>query len=246
MGRRTGSSLACGFLHRRNHISGSTECVLGCPGGLFQRAFAQRPRRLRPPPWLLVRALIVAMVLVVWFYDQDSLWLSFYDKIPGGIGIRAVGRVVLILLIPAALGLAALLQFLVQKQWTLAAWIVVLVCMLEQGATTESFDAAANRATIAGVVQQVAPGREAFYYRPRPHQGWYIYHLDAMWASLVTGVPTINGYSGHYPPGWDGFFAVDFQSTLDPRDVLAQWERAHGLPPERIQSIGLDRTCEGP
>ncbi len=179
------------------------------------------PRRLRPPPWFLVRALIVAMVVIVWIYQVDSIWLSFYTIIPGGIGIRAVGRIVLILMIPAALGLASLLQYLAQKQWTLAAWIVVLVCMAEQGVTTESFDAAANRAAIARVAQQVEPGREAFYYRPGPNPVFYIYHLDAMWASLVTGVPTINGYSGYNPLGWDGFSAVDFVPTLDPRDVLA-------------------------
>ena len=241
-----GAVLLVVFFTAVTTILDNPNVYLGALAAPSSALLVSAPRRLRPPAWLSVRALIVAMVLVVWFYDQDSLWLSFYNKIPGGIGIRAVGRIVLILLIPAALGLAALVQSLEQKQWTLAAWIVILVCMLEQGVTSESFDAAANQATIAGVARQVTPGREAFYYRPWPNPGWITYHLDAMWASLVTGVPTINGYSGYNPPGWDGFFAVDAQSTLDPRDVLAQWERAHGLPPERIQSIGLDRTCEGP
>ena len=33
-----------------------------------------------------------------------------------------------------------------------------------------------------------------------------VHHLDAMWASLATGVPTINGYSGHAPVPGNGFF----------------------------------------
>jgi len=222
------------------------DLTLGAMVAPFSALLVGAPRRLRPPPWLLVRALIVAIVLVVWFYDHDSLWVGLFNKIPGGIGIRAAGRIVLFLLIPAALGLAAIVQFLEQKQWILAAWIVVLVCMLEQGVTTASFDAAENRATIARVAQQVVPGREAFYYRPRHNRGWYAYNLDAMWASLATGVPTINGYSGYNPPGWDGFFEVDARTTLDPRDVLAEWERTHGLAPERIQRIGLDPTWEDP
>ena len=178
-----------------------------------------------------MRVLIIASVLVLWFYDQNSLWLRYHEIIPGGIGIRAVGRIVLFLLIPAALGLAALVQFLEQKQRTLAPWIVVLVCTLEQGVTTESFDAAENRAAIARIARQVDPGQEAFYYRPRQNRVSSTYHLEAMWASLATGVPTINGYSGYSPPGWDGFLLVDAQPTVHPQDVLAQWERAHGLAP---------------
>ncbi len=186
------------------------------------------------------------MVLVLSFHSQDSLWLGLFDKIPGGIGIRAVGRIVLLLLIPAALGLAVLVQFLEQKQWIGAAWAIVLVCALEQGITTESFDVVENQARIASVAQQIDRKREAFYYRPGENRDWNIYHLDAMWASLATGVPTINGYSGYNPPGWDGFFAVDASLGAKPWNVLAEWEQAHGLVPERIQSIGLDQTCKVP
>lgn len=150
------------------------------------------------------------------------------------------------LLIPAALGLAGLVQFLEQKNWRLAAWILVFVCLLEQGITTPSFDAAENRERIASIARQVDPRKEAFYYRPGPNPPRFIYHIDAMWASLATGVPTINGYSGYNPPGWDGFFAVDGVGTLDPRNILAEWERNNGLAPDRIQSIGLDQAPKVP
>lgn len=180
--------------------------------------------------------MIIAILLIVWYYDQPSLWLNFYDKIPGGIGIRAVGRVVLFLLIPAVLGLAMLVQFLEHRQWTMAASILVLVCILEQGVTTESVDAAEGRANVASLVRQVDPRQEAFYYRPGPNPARFIYQLDAMWASLATGVPTINGYSGYHPPGWEGFFAVDAISTLDPRKILAAWEQTQGLAPSGFRA----------
>ena len=128
------------------------------------------PLRLRLPPWLAVSTLIIAILLIVWYYDQPSLWLNFYDKIPGGIGIRAVGRVVLFLLIPAALGLAMLVQFLEHRQWTMAASILVLVCILEQGVTTESVDAAEGRANVASLVRQVDPrqGGVLLWSRAKP------------------------------------------------------------------------------
>jgi len=241
-----GAALLVVFLTASITYLDNLRVYLGTMAALAGALSLSAPRRLRPPPGFLVRALIVAMVLVELFYAHDSLWLRYHDKIPGGIGIRAVGRIVLILLIPAALGLASLLQSLLQRQWTLAVAIVLLVCMLEQGVTTESYDAAANRATIAEVARQVAPGREAFYYRPQAQTAWFAYQLDAMWASILTGVPTINGYSGYFPPGWEGFLAIDAESKRTPRDVLDQWVREQGLSPERVQSIGLERTREIP
>jgi hypothetical protein len=203
------------------------------------------PRRFRPPGWLLLRGLLIALPLLTFFYHRDSLWLGYSGMIPGSIAIRAVGRVVLILLIPMALGLATLVEYLDRSRWALAGGILALVCLAEQGITTETFDAAANRATIAGIARQVDRGRVAFYYHPCDEQPFYRYHLDAMWASLATGVPTINGYSGYAPREWEGFFALDADSKIAVEDVLSDWEHAHGLVPDRVQWIGADCPRQG-
>ena len=81
-----------------------------------------------------------------------------------------------------------------------------MVCLAEQGVTTETFDAAANRATIESLASQIDRGRVAFYYHPVDDPPFSRHHLDAMWASLATGVPTVNGYSGHAPRSWHLFF----------------------------------------
>ena len=198
------------------------------------------PRRFRPPAWLLLRAVLIALPLLTLFYHRDSLWLGYSGMIPGAIGIRAVGRVVLILLIPMALGLASLVQDLERRRWAVAGGILALACLAEQGITTETFDAAANRATIAGLARRIDRGRVAFYYRPCDDQPFYVYHLDAMWASMASGVPTINGYSGYAPREWEGFFAADFDPEIEVEDVLRNWERTHGLSPDRVQWIGAD------
>ena len=176
------------------------------------------------------------------FYHRDSLWLAYSGMIPGAVAIRAVGRVVLILLVPAALGLACLVEFLDRRRWAVASWIVVLVCLAEQGVTTETFDAAANRATIERLASRIDRGRIAFYYHPDDGQPFHRHHLDAMWASLATGVPTINGYSGHAPRSWHRFFQADFDPEVDMKGVLAEWEQTQRTA-ARIESSGsaLDR-----
>ncbi len=198
------------------------------------------PRRFRPPAWLLIRAMLIAVAFVTLFYHQDSLWFRYFTGIPGAAAIRAVGRIVLILLIPAALGLALLVEFLERRGWVVAAWIVALVCLAEQGVTTDTFDAAENRASIAALARRIDRRRTAFYYHPCDNQPNFRYQLDAMWASLASGLPTINGYSGHFPRDFVPLFYIDSDPDREVEDVLAEWERVRGLSADRIQWIGAD------
>ena len=183
--------------------------------------------------------MLIALTVVTLFYQQDSLWLRYFTGIPGAAAIRAFGRIVLILLIPAALGLAFLVEYVERRGWAVAGWIVALACLAEQGVTTATFDAAANRATIMNLARQIDRSRDVFYYHPCDRQPIVIYQLDAMWASLATGLPTINGYSGHFPSDWTPLFYVDSDQNREVADVLAEWERS-GLSPDRVQWIGAD------
>jgi hypothetical protein len=49
--------------------------------------------------------------------------------------------------------------------------------------------------------------------------------LDAAWVALLSGVPTLHGYSGTEPPGWDlnGMKRPDFKAR-----VMA-WEKLNHL-----------------
>ncbi len=195
------------------------------------------PRKYRPPAWLLFRSLVIALASLLIFNDHESLWLAYSPLIPGAVAIRTIGRVVLILLVPAALGLACLVEFLDKRRWAIASWIIVLVCLAEQGETTPTFDAAANRASIDRLASRIDRTRVTFYYHPGDGQPFFIHHLDAMWASLATGLPTVNGYSGHVPPSWLGFFRADFHPNIDISPILAEWERTYALPPDQVQWI---------
>ncbi len=199
------------------------------------------PQRYRLPTWLLIKALLIALPFLALLYHRDSLWLSYAHMIPGATAIRAFGRVVLILLVPAALGLACLVEFLEKRRSAIASWAVALVCLAEQGTTTETYDAAANRATIEALARRIDRGRVAFYYHPIDGRPFYIPHLDAMWASLSAGVPTVNGYSGHSPHSWNLFFNADVDPEADVAAALADWEQSQGLLPNHVQWIGANR-----
>ncbi|MGP0065949.1 MAG: hypothetical protein ACLQGP_20410 [Isosphaeraceae bacterium] len=207
---------------------------------------ASAPRGWRPTAGLLLRAMLIAVPFLTLFYTVDSLWLEYFRVIPGALAMRAIGRIVLILLIPAALGLSSLVELLAGRGWVVAAWLVPLMCLAEQGVTTETFDAAANRAKIMDLARRIDRGRLAFYYHPCDEQPFHIYQLDAMWASLATGVPTINGSTGYAPRDWFDFFFVDNDPDMEVEDVLARWEQARGLPPDRIQWIGADCPRKNP
>jgi hypothetical protein len=203
------------------------------------------PRQYRPAAWLLLKALVVALVAVLIFYTHDSLWLAYSNIIPGAVAIRAVGRVVLVILVPAALGLAALVEFLDRRRCAVLSWLIILVCLAEQGVTNPSFDAAANRAAINNLADRIDRTRVAFFYHPDDGQAFHLHHLDAMWASLAAGVPTINGYSGHAPRAWQDFFNADFDKKMDMKSVLAKWERTYALPPDQVQWIGPNDRAPG-
>ena len=105
-----------------------------------------------------------------------------------------------------------------------------LVVLLDQGVTTPTFNKDERRADVAAVARRVNRRRRAFYYSPRgagiePNP----YHLDAMWAGIETGVPTVNGYSGAGPPGWSSLYFASVDGPSDragsaghPRMGLAQ------------------------
>jgi hypothetical protein len=210
--------------------------IVGLVAAPISLALSAR-REDRPPAWLLMRAMLIALPIMSLFFGEDSLWLKYSTLIPGGVAIRAIGRVVLILLVPAALGLACLVQYLDQRRLGIVGWVVALVCLAEQAVTTDTFDAAANRAAIASLANQVDQARVAFYYHPQESLPFPRPHLDAMWASLETRVPTVNGYSGHAPHSWHGFYKIDADPEVGVEATLAEWERSQGLLPNHIQRI---------
>ena len=194
---------------------------------------ASGDRRFRPSSITLAAIIGIALLAVVMQYGSNSLWLAVSPYIPGSGAVRIPSRVVLVLLVPAALGLAFFIERLDRGRWGATAWSLAMICLVEQTGTTETFDRDASRRRITEVVHQVDRRAEAFYYRPGGRDFYYHIHLDAMWAAMETGVPTINGISGCFPTGWWNLAQADA-----PDEALREWCDRHGLRHLDVQRIG--------
>jgi hypothetical protein len=206
-------------------------------------------RPLRAGRGTAPRSLILAAAVVVaslWVFPGDvSYWGYVAHLVPGGQALRAVARGLLLAIIPAALGLACFFDqpWERPRRWALACGLG-LICLLEQGVTTSSFDKATQRRAVAELAGRVDPRWRCFYHgffvsHRSPDTPVNEHHLLAMWAEIQTGVSTVNGYSGAPPPGWLPLYQADVLGESDVLRVdraLRDWATRHSL---RREEIGL-------
>lgn len=167
-----------------------------------------------------VTALLLFLVALKWRWGFTP-WQFVYDVVPGAKGLRVVARVGVFMLLPLGVAVAWALDAVKGRALALALGAVVVA---EQLRTPPHFDPAVPRAAVARIA--VPPGCAAFFWDAPGSAGWpfeYV-QLDAMWAALEVGVPTVNGYTGREPASWREHGRVD----------VAAWERRHGLAPGTV------------
>jgi hypothetical protein len=166
----------------------------------------------------------------------SNAWFLVFRHVPGASAIRAVGRIAVVALLPAALGLAMFLERSFARSRPRVAILLISLCLLEQMRTPPSYDRMEARSRVARIAKRIPRDAVAFYCTPAPGEildgcG----HLDAMWASMETGVPTVNGYSGGFPRAWQPLSkAVDPSFPSGITAALTRWARHSGLEADRI------------
>ena len=182
---------------------------------------------------LLILVTATLMLVATSWPSGVSAWEIVYAVLPGAEALRSVARIGLLLLIPAAVGVAASVQ---RAQVHLPRLAVAALCVgivAEQSRDPYTFDQQQVRAENRALVAAIDPACPAFLYSPvtvGPTPA-FKHHLDAMWAGLERGVPTVNGYSGNFPLDW-GFFDPTIQDAEDERrldEALRRWEERHDL-----------------
>ena len=189
---------------------------------------AQRvPDEILPSPWSLRRAIFIGLVITLMFDPDGNAWQFFYLHVPGASSMLYVSRVGLMMLIPAAIGFGFFIDTLGAKRRTLLALAICGVCLAEQGVWNLSFDKYENRRVIHTLARRVDRRSEAFYYSPVLSSApYYQSNLDAMWAGLVCGTPTVNGYSGGTPIAFRPLENAVINDEFDDfwvRDRLKEW-----------------------
>lgn len=166
--------------------------------------------------WLSRRLVLIVgslFVLIVWFSlkrsDGYSLWKYVYLYVPGASALRAVGRIVLLLLVLGVFPIVYLMDSLPSrygKKGMLAAFLLGCLLMAEQSAFFSSrFSIAEHDARLNKIEQHAAThlnaNCEALYIKSDDSRPEFA-QIDAMWFGLTRGLNTVNGYSGNFPSEW--------------------------------------------
>src|SRR5262249_26581387 len=142
---------------------------------------------------ILVAAAVTLLVCTTAVAPDVSLWQYLYPFIPAASAMRALGRLALLMLIPAALCAAWAVQELATRRPRLAL-VIVLLCVLEQVRPPGAYDRAAHRRDVLELAAVIPTDCQAFLVvpvRPLPSDKDVLeLQVDALWASLETGVPT--------------------------------------------------------
>ena len=169
---------------------------------------------------LLLVLLILATTLWGGYPEGFTAWKTIWSYFPGAKAIRAVARVALMYLILVSIFVAVALDRLrsMTRKVALLAIPLGLASMIEQGETTAAFSKTQARSDVADIVAQLGPECEVFFFSAIDPTGpTWKYMLDAMMAELERGIPTINGYSGQQPPGWETLGEPNIRSADDER-----------------------------
>lgn len=145
------------------------------------------------------------LIVILATLTTDWLWpwyFAAFKTFPGASGIRALSRIGLLLLIPAT---AAIASFFSEKRgWAVSLLLCAIV--LEQGQWLSSLDLQREREITSEIAQAIPKTCKSFALiadvDPRTAIHPDFYYLDAMAASDATGIPTVDGRSGNFPPGW--------------------------------------------
>ncbi len=237
-------SLAYGWMWRSIGLQNWQPAPQACGLGLLTTSVAlvglYRERR-RPVVRLMLPAL-AAVIIMATMFGHFSLWRFAHAWLPGAGAIRAIGRIGMILVLPAALGCAFALDALRRRRYHVLSVMLPLLCLGEQVYRGPSVDKLAARQRVASVVRQIDPDKRAFFLAYEQPDDPAFTAQDAAWASLAAGVRTINGDYGNFPPTWR---LRDYQERGVPdaaarqhlREALDDWIARQHLDASQVQLI---------
>jgi hypothetical protein len=207
--------------------------------GVVAILFARLARKTKLTTSLRVALALCCTVILFAVLPIDtqigSLWVVVWH-LPGATAIRAIDRIEVGASLVAAFALVALgteamhrwPRLRMSAMFRALAAVLLLVILAEQlNSTSASQMRRRSQIALLASVPPVPAGCTSFFVTDsfRNHLQFYEYQTAAMLISQRVGLPTINGYSGDNPPGWNlghpempGYLAY-----------VKQWTTTHGL-----------------
>lgn len=191
--------------------------------------------RYRAEPLLtkgMIASIAIALLILLTLYYGPSLYrLTLF--LPGLRAIRAVTRIILLMLFPLSVVLGVVLTKLSENRGALTrssatfilSCIVLFAVVLDQNIKASSYNTyskveSQNRLKIVErLVQKKGSQSRVFAYMPdRSSDPPYAIHLDAMLAAQNLNMASVNGYSGIFPDDYDFYY------NYDRCDSLLKWK----------------------
>ncbi|MCI0704627.1 MAG: hypothetical protein L0241_26520, partial [Planctomycetia bacterium] len=205
--------------------------------------------------WSAVAVSAWASVLLALFVTRwEGIWLyAPITYIPGIGGIRAIGRIILVLLFPCAIVVAGCSDALVavasrfgRLLGVVAGVVVVALVVADQWLLSPDGERGAEWKLMRYPKEQVlarqVPIAEAIRRHPAPtliyvfpsvagnsRHGSLLVQLEAMRAAQDHGIACVNGWSGYLAPNWDYFPGY--------RDLMIWLTEKHRVSPEQLAGL---------
>jgi len=231
--------------HEHQIFFGGLPLLLAFAGLIFRRASGNLFAF-----WLIFLSFIIVVIFSI-SINSHSIWLLF-AQLPVFSAIRAVTRIILVLLFPIAY-LAAVAVNSFPKNWAPSKFCIASLLIFEFSTAsvlaTPIFTWRDHVNLASQKVPSKLPENPILFFAQPP--GAYIrdQEIDSMWVALNKGYPTLNGYSGNSPPGYQEKYGEDCGEVS--RRVLAYLafikhpnpEVEYGRLLKRIAPIGF-KDCD--
>ena len=181
--------------------------VLTLVGAGIAGRFHTKNRRLA---WLHFGTALTLIVLTLEVHGFSLYQLVW--QLPGMNSVRAVTRMMLVLMWPLSLFIAwvvdgFILRFSQQFQWMqAAAYLVVGFLVVESVFYTHSTygkaDAQSRLNDLTQQIPAIIPANPVLFVAENQQEPFWAKEIDAMLLTQELGWSTMNGYSGNYPPGY--------------------------------------------
>ncbi len=174
-----------------------------------------------------------------------SLWQIVFRVIPGASAIRAVGRVGIFLLLPEAVALSMAVDWLGKSRYPALAIAAIFCVLMEQAVSVTMSPKSIGLEAAMRNSAKLGPECKSFLYSggrleaaaPAAHT-----QTIGMWTELVSGRPSLNGYSGGIPPRWP--FSNPSAANRGERVrliyELRKWMASENAPVDHVCWINLD------
>ena len=198
-------------------------------------------------------SIIILMTLTLYF--QGFSLYKFVWLIPGINSIRAVTRIGLVLMWPLAFFLTYVVDALVLLPYHYStflrcvAYALMLLQVVEVGSFTHvTYSKLAAQERIEQLRLQIPvsslPEKPILFVASREDEPWYATEIDAMLLSQTLSWPTLNGYSGNFPPGYgpptDGCSNLPERINSYIKFSKLSGETFYNSIIDRVVKVGLD------